>query len=68
LEKSKIFRALNETELEAQKFLKKSAEFFVDKEESAGNFDLSSREVTELLHQAEQIFPIGKPGNLGLLL
>jgi hypothetical protein len=66
LERSAIFQALNKTELEAEKFLIKSAEYFVEKEGSAGNFDLSSREVTEVLHRAEQMFPIEKPGKLGL--
>ena len=66
LERSQIFHALNKTEIEAERFLKKSAELFVEKEGSAGNFDLSSREVTEVLHRAEQMFPIEKPGKFGL--
>ena len=51
---------MNQSEIEAEKFLEKSAKFFVERD---GDFDLSSPEVSALLKKAEELFPIEKPGS-----
>ncbi len=52
---------MNQSEIEAEKFLEKSAKFFVERD---GDFDLSSPEVSALLKKAEELFPIEKPGSI----
>ena len=63
LSKSEIFREVNQSEIEAEKFLEKSAKFFVERD---GDFDLSSPEVSALLKKAEELFPIEKPGSISI--
>ena len=60
LKTSSIYSEVNQNEIDAERFLEKSVEYFVEK--SGPNFDFSSPEAASVLKQSELMFPIEKPG------